>query len=154
MADKPKKDMDIARKVWLAGIGAYGRAIGDAQDAYAKMGRETTKVFEELVGKGQELEEKVAMAAKQYAPEIAEKHRSNIEDRMERMKAALGLAETAADQSNAIERLEARLDSIEDKLDKVLAAMKPVSKKPRARKTAASAGTKSSTKKKATSSTT
>lgn len=136
MANKSKKDMDIARKVWLAGIGAYGRAIGDAQDAYAKMGRETSKVFEELVGKGQELEDKVSTVAKQYAPEIAEKHRSNIEDRMDRMKAALGLAETSADQAETIERLEARLDSIEAKLDKVLAGMKPAAK-PRTRKPAA-----------------
>ncbi|WP_262696229.1 phasin family protein [Kordiimonas aquimaris] len=134
MSGKSKKDMDIARKVWLAGIGAYGRAIGDAQDAYAKMGKETTKVFEELVGKGQELENKVSTVAKQYAPEIAEKHRTNVEDRMERMKAALGLAETSADQAETIERLEARLDSIDAKLDKLIAASKPTSAKPRTRK--------------------
>lgn len=132
MSDKPKKDMDIGRKIWLAGIGAYGRAIGDATEAYAKMGRETTKVFEDLVGKGAELEGKVADAAKNYVPEIAEKHRAQVEDRMERMKAALGMTEAAADQQEHIENIEARLDAIEAKIDAILAAVeKP---KPAARK--------------------
>ena len=148
MSDKPKKDMDIARKIWLAGIGAYGRAVDDAQDVYAKMGKETTKVFEELVGKGQELENKVSTVAKQYAPEIAQKHRTTVEDRMERMKAALGLAETSADQAESIERLEARLDSIEGKLDKILVSMKPITPKPRARKASAGAAAKKTTAKK------
>ena len=147
MSEKSKKDMDIARKVWLAGIGAYGRAIGDAQDAYAKMGKETSKVFEDLVGKGQELENKVSTVAKQYAPEIAEKHRSNVEDRMERMKAALGFAENSADQAETIERLEARLDSIESKLDKLIAATKSGPAKPRATKAKAAPKKTTATKK-------
>jgi hypothetical protein len=123
MAEKPKKDMDIARKVWLAGIGAYGRAIDDAQEAYAKVGKETTKIFDDLVGKGAELENKVSDVALKYAPEIAQKHRTNIEDRMERMKAALGMTEAAADQQEQISSIETRLDAIDAKLDKLLAAV-------------------------------
>lgn len=142
MADKPKKDMDIARKVWLAGIGAYGRAIDDAQEAYAKVGKETSKIFDDLVGKGAELEGKVSEAAMKYAPEIAQKHRTNIEDRMERMKAALGMTEASVDQQEQIAGIEARLDAIDAKLDKLLAAVaaprssakpKPAARKPVAR---------------------
>ncbi len=138
MSDKPKKDMDVARKIWLAGIGAYGRAIGDATEAYAKMGRETTKVFEDLVGKGEELEGKVSMAAKAYVPEFAEKQRAQVEDRMERMKAALGLSEVTADQQENIERIEARLDAMEEKIDAILAAVeKPKAPRKRTSKPAA-----------------
>ena len=141
MSDTPKKDKDIARKIWLAGIGAYGRAFNDAQEAYSKMGKETAKVFEELVGKGEDLEDKVTSAAKQYVPAVAEKHKATVEDRMERMKAALGFAETASDQQDRIEALEDRLESIEGKLDDLLdavKALKPAAKakrKPAAKKT-------------------
>lgn len=146
MSDKSKKDMDIARKIWLAGIGAYGRAVDDATEAYAKVGKETTKIFEDLVGKGEELEGAVATVAKSVVPEMTQKHRAQVEDRMERMKAALGLGEVVADQQENIENIESRLDAIEAKIDAVLAAVakpkaaprarakKPVTKKPAAKK--------------------
>lgn len=144
MTDKTRKDKDIARKIWLAGIGAYGRAVGDATEAYAKMGRETTKIFEDLVGKGEELEGKVAGVAKAYVPEFAEKQRAQVEDRMERMKAALGISEATADQQEHIERIEERLDTLEQKIDAILAAVsKP---KPAPRKAPAKRATKTATK--------
>jgi hypothetical protein len=133
MSDKSKKDMDIARKIWLAGIGAYGRAVDDATEAYAKVGKETTKIFEDLVGKGEELEGAVATVAKSVVPEMAQKQRAQVEDRMERMKAALGLGEVAADQQEHIENIESRLDAIEAKLDAVLAAVAKPKAAPRAR---------------------
>lgn len=138
MAKKPKKDMDIARKIWLAGIGAYGRAFDDAQEAYSKVGKETAKIFDELVGKGEALEDQVSVAAKTVMPAMAEKHRASVEDRMERMKSALGFGETVSEQQDRIETLETRLDTIEGKLDELLDAVKAL-KKPaatRARKTA------------------
>ncbi len=129
MSDKPKKDMDIARKVWLAGIGAYGRAIGDVQEAYAKVGKQTSDVFEDLVGRGEELESKVTTAAKNISPVAAEQAAraavDTVSDRMERMKAALGLTEAAADQQEQIASMEARLDTLEAKVDEILAAVKP-----------------------------
>lgn len=125
MAKSPKKDMDIARKIWLAGIGAYGRAIDDAQEAYAKVEMGTTKVFEELVGKGEQLENTVSVAAKKLAPEIMQKQRESMEDRMERMKAALGFAEVSADNAEQIEEIEARLEAIEGKLDEIIRLLNP-----------------------------
>lgn len=125
MAKSPKKDMDIARKIWLAGIGAYGRAIDDAQEAYAKVGMGTTKVFEDLVGKGEQLESSVSVAAKKLAPEIMQKQRETMEDRMERMKAALGFAEVTADNAEHIEEIEERLKAIEGKLDNIIKLLNP-----------------------------
>lgn len=133
MSDKSKKDMDIARKIWLAGIGAYGRAVDDATEAYAKVGKETTKIFDDLVGKGAELEGAVATVAKSVVPEMTQKHRAQVEDRMERMKAALGMGEVAADQQEHIESIEARLDAIEGKIDAILAAVAKPKAAPRAR---------------------
>jgi len=141
MSDKPKKDMDIARKIWLAGIGAYGRAFDDAQEAYSKVGKETAKIFEDLVGKGEELEDKVAETAKAYVPS-AGKHMATVEDRMERMRAALGFGEVVSDQQDRIDTLEARLEDIEGKLDEILKAVNAL--KPKATRTRKPAAKKSS----------
>jgi Poly(hydroxyalcanoate) granule associated protein (phasin) len=141
MSDKPKKDMDIARKVWLAGIGAYGRAIGDAQDAYAKVGKETSKVFDDLVGRGEDLENTVTAVAKNYSPKMAEQSVratvATVGDRLERMKAALGLADVAADQQDQLAAFDQRLSAMEAKIDEILAAVKPARpRKPAAKKAA------------------
>ncbi|UTW54788.1 phasin family protein [Kordiimonas sp. SCSIO 12610] len=128
MSKKPKKEMDIARKIWLAGIGAYGKAFNDAQDAYTKMGQETTKIFEDLVGKGTELENKVADTAKKYAPKAPNISKTNIEDRMERMKTALGLVGESNEQNEQVDKIEARLDQIEEKLDALILAVDKINK--------------------------
>jgi len=130
MSDQPNKELELSRKVWLAGIGAYGRAIGDAQDVYAKMGKETSKAFDELVGRGEDLEAKVASAAKQYAPmmsgEAVKSTVGNISDRLEKMKATLGLTEVAAQQQDDISELGQRMDAMDAKLDTILAAIQAI----------------------------
>ena len=127
MSDQPNKEFDLSRKVWLAGIGAYGRAIGDAQDVYAKMGKETSKAFDELVGRGEDLEAKVTSAAKQYAPKMTgaavKSTMGNISERLEKMKATLGLTEVAAQQQDDISELSVRMDAMDAKLDTILAAV-------------------------------
>ena len=144
MADKPKKEADLARRIWLAGIGAYGKAFNEAQEAYAKMGQETTKVFDDLVGKGTQLENKVSTVAKKYVPEAVQKNQAIIEDRMERMRATLGLASVTSDQQEQIEGVEDRLDAIEEKLDQLLEAVAELkaAKKPAGRKTVRKTPTK------------
>jgi hypothetical protein len=134
MSEGSDKDMDLPRKVWLAGIGAYGRAIGDAQGVYAKMGKETSKAFEDLVGRGESLEAKVTDVAKHYAPKMAsETVKTTVDgfsERLERMKATLGLTEVAAQQSDQLTTLSDRLDRMEGKLDAILAGLEALSVAP------------------------
>ena len=37
---------EFARKIWLAGLGAYGKSIDEAQGRYEQLSTETQKVFE------------------------------------------------------------------------------------------------------------
>ena len=60
----PNKNTDTARKIWLAGIGAYGRAFSEVQEGLSKAGKSTSKVFDELVEKGEVLETIVTHKAK------------------------------------------------------------------------------------------
>ncbi len=52
-------DMDIARKIWLAGVGAYGRAYTEAQDAAEKLAHGASDAFDQLVAKGEQVEDSV-----------------------------------------------------------------------------------------------
>jgi hypothetical protein len=47
---------DVARKIWLAGLGAYGKSFEEIQSQYERLNTETSRLFEELVFKGEKLE--------------------------------------------------------------------------------------------------
>jgi poly(hydroxyalkanoate) granule-associated protein len=52
-------DMDVARKIWLAGVGAYGRMFSETQGAVEKLAAGANEAFDQLVAKGEEVEDKV-----------------------------------------------------------------------------------------------
>ena len=47
---------EVARKIWLAGLGAYGKSFEEVKRQYEKLNGETSRLFEELVSKGEKLE--------------------------------------------------------------------------------------------------
>ena len=47
---------EMARKIWLAGLGAYGKSVEEAQGRYEKLSEEANKMFDELVTKGEKLD--------------------------------------------------------------------------------------------------
>jgi len=124
-------DKDLARKIWLAGIGAYGRAFSEAKGAVDSLTGKSSEVFDELVNKG----EMVEMVGKFKAEELLGKGKAavedikpdfDIDDRIARMRERLsgvnipGVSLPGAGDS-AAERLSARVDQLEAKLDAVLA---------------------------------
>jgi len=132
---------DTARRIWLAGIGAYGKAFSEAQETLSKVSGGTSKVFDELVQKGEVIETMVSIKGKDIAQDVMEKTgASSFDDRIEKMRAKL----RRSDNDNT-EELEERMDVLEAKLDKILQLLepkkttrKPASKrKPAAKKTSA-----------------
>jgi poly(hydroxyalkanoate) granule-associated protein len=67
MAPKSKKafrakttgEFDIARKIWLAGVGAYGRMFDEAQDQMNRLSHNATEMFDDLVERGEKIEDGV-----------------------------------------------------------------------------------------------
>ena len=132
MANKKKAkrgNTEAARRIWLAGIGAYGRAFTEAQEALKDMTGETSRVFDDLVQKGEFIE----MAVGEKSKEIMEKAKVpefampdfdfNVDDRIAKMRSRLMRGEEVAED---IISLGDRLDTIEAKLDAVLAALAPM----------------------------
>lgn len=50
---------DVARKIWLAGVGAYGRMFSEATDRVTKATGSANELFEQLVARGEALEDTV-----------------------------------------------------------------------------------------------
>ena len=155
---KNSSDKDTVRKIWLAGIGAYGRAVTEAKGAVDTLAGKGSEVFDELVqkgemletvgkykaselvGKGSELVGKGKAAVEDITPDF------EIDDRIAKMRARLsGAAEKRDDRLTArVDRLEAKLDAILDKLDIGDAAPK---RKTPARKTKPASKVKMTTEK-------
>ncbi len=134
----PNKNTDTARKIWLAGIGAYGRAFSEMQEGLSKAGKSTSKVFDELVQKGEVLETIVTHKGKEALDKVSDKMGDvsdsfDVDERIATMRERLKRGYGGGDNSDSND-VEARLDVIEAKLDAVLKLLKP---KPAPRKRAA-----------------
>ncbi len=146
--DSSDKPSDIARNIWLAGLGAYGKAIRDAQGKLEEAAKEPPRLFRELVEKGSRLEDEV----RDSFSSIRKTSSLSVEERIGRVRDTFHLNLVRNDE---IEAINARLDALEKKLD-ALTAGKPkrkagtaARKKPTAKKKAA-AGQKAPAKKKTT----
>ncbi len=53
------KASEIAKNIWLAGLGAYGKAFDEAHDRLDKAAKEPERLFKDLVKKGSKLEDEV-----------------------------------------------------------------------------------------------
>ncbi len=81
--DKSKvtdKASEIAKNIWLAGVGAYGRAVEDAQGRLEKA-MEPPKLFRDLVKAGSALEDEAREAL-----EASASARSSVEERIARVR--------------------------------------------------------------------
>lgn len=147
--DKKRNATDRARRIWLAGLGAYGRAFTETKEAFKEVTGEASDVFDDLVQKGQMVEMAVGMKSKQAMDKAGEAMEKagvgdlkmpdlKIDDRIakmrERLKASAGFETQPAPHSD----LEDRITALEAKLDAVLAQLNPpAKKKPAAKKTTA-----------------
>ena len=138
--DKKRSSAESARRIWLAGIGAYGRAFTEAQEAIKDVTGKSSEIFDELVQKGEMLET-MGKAKGKEALEKAQIPDFDIDDRIKAMRSRLARSDEAPDVSGSYDD---RLAAVEAKLDKILALLEP--KKP-ARKTTAK---KAPSKKRAT----
>ncbi|MBN7798275.1 phasin family protein [Parahaliea mediterranea] len=116
MSDDKNKPSEIARNIWLAGVGAYGRAVGEAQERLEKAGVETPKLFRDLVKAGAALEDEArsALSAGQEA-------RSSVEERINRVRENFRLQRGAQDDD--LRALHRKIDRLSAKVEELQAAL-------------------------------
>lgn len=117
---------DMARKVWLAGIGAYGKGYEEIKGRFEALSSDSNKLFDELVVKGRKLENEAKGKVEDVANEVVAK--TEVESRIDTVRSKLGLNNTDNDQK--IEELSAKIDALTLAVAKMAAkpAPKPVVK--------------------------
>lgn len=105
-------DTDIARKIWLAGVGAYGRMYTETQGAVEKLAVSASEAFDQLVIKGEEVEDHVREAIAK-SPQ-GEKMASMV-------GAATSKVQSYRDEQRAV--LEARIGKVRKTLGETLAPL-------------------------------
>ncbi len=101
---------EAARKIWLAGLGAYGKSYEEIQSQYEKLNGETSHFFEELVSKGEKLEADTKKKLKENTS-VAKKS-------MDDVRKTLGF-----DNSD----IDAKIDNLSKKVDALTAAVNKIS---------------------------
>ena len=119
---------EIAKNIWLAGVGAYGRAVDEAQGRLEKAGVEPPKLFKDLVKAGAALEDEArdAIVAGQAA-------RSSVEERINRVRDNFNLQRPARGED--LLALHEKIDRLSNRIDELADALGAAQAKP-ARKTA------------------
>jgi polyhydroxyalkanoate synthesis regulator phasin len=110
---------DMARKVWLAGLGAYGKGYEEIKGRIEELSTDSNKLFDELVVKGQKLETE----GKGKFKEVVAK--TEIDSRIGTVRTKLGLNNT--DNEQKIEELSSKIDTLTAAVVKLTA--KPATKK-------------------------
>ena len=108
---------DVAKSIWLAGLGAYGKAFDEAVNQYGKVSKETTKMFDDLVEVGRKLDsESHAKLTKAKSQTTA-----SIEERINKVRGSVNLgALSLGGDSAKIEELNSKIDVLSEKLDALL----------------------------------
>lgn len=124
LKDVSNQASDLAKSIWLAGLGAYGRAYDEAQGRYEKASKETPRLFQELVSKGSDFE---SQARSKLEEVTTIGTTASIEERISKMRASLGFGHTAS--ADDLSRLEKKLDALSRKVDKFAKASAPAAEK-------------------------
>ena len=127
---------DMAHKIWLAGVGAYGKAYGSALAGANVLNTQSADVFEDLVKRGAEIEsdvrsrlggdERVLKAGQKMAQaaagarEFQVQARDQFEARMERMRDLLGVKGLGTKG----EKIHKKLEKLEDEVSEIAAKAK------------------------------
>lgn len=120
MADDKNKVTDkageIAKNIWLAGVGAYGRAVDEAQGRLEKAGVEPPKLFRDLVKAGAALEEEARDAI-----EAGQAARHSVEERINRVRENFNLQRPARGED--LLAVHEKLDRLSERIDALAAAL-------------------------------
>jgi predicted nucleic acid-binding Zn-ribbon protein len=137
------KASDVAKNIWLAGLGAYGKAYDDAVSRVEQAGKDVPKLFEDLVKKGAHIE-----ADSPPAENPLEKARTDIEERIAKMRENLGFGKVIS-TSDDISLLTAKVDALTNKVNSLSRELASLKKTPVKAKASAKAKPKTKAKTKA-----
>ncbi len=113
---------EVAKSIWLAGLGAYGKAFDEAVNQYGKVSKETSKVFDDLVELGRKLDSESQVKLSKAKDKTA----ATIEERISKVRSSvnnMGALNFGGADNAKIDEVNAKVDALSDKLDALLDSM-------------------------------
>ncbi len=104
----------LSRKIWLVGIGAFGKGLYEAQGQYKKLNNEVTKLFNNLVTKGEKLE----IETKEKFQSETDIIKNKIEVRVTSVRSKLGLDKK--DFDDKMKELSVKIDALSESVEKMV----------------------------------
>jgi len=139
-SDETEKDNDglkgtgeMARRIWLAGLGVYGKAYSEASESLKDVSGKTSEMFEELAQKGEMIEMAVSHKRKELMKKAGVPS-FDFDERIAKMRSRLSSGGDVSGSDMAA--LEARMDAMDAKLDKILKALSKPAKTTTTKRTA------------------
>jgi poly(hydroxyalkanoate) granule-associated protein len=147
-------DHDVARKIWLAGVGAYGRMFVETQGAVERLATGANEAFDQLVAKGEEVEDKVretiakspqgekvvslVETATSKVQSFRDQRRAELDARIGKVRKAVSEALAPlnlAALGQAVEKLSAQVEALTDEVAALKAERAIPAKTPKAKAT-------------------
>ncbi|MEL7109319.1 MAG: hypothetical protein AAGL99_08625 [Pseudomonadota bacterium] len=117
------KGFDVAHKIWLAGVGAYGKAYDAASEGVGKVSGQGEVLFDDLVARGEEIESDVrARLSSNTAIAKMTEQMNRVAAEATKVRGRVADATTEATdamtkfQAEQRERLEARMERMREAL--------------------------------------
>ena len=95
------------KQIWLAGLGAYGASVDSLQERAGKIRKERREMFDQLVERGQQMQEETNLALSQKVEEV--------EGRIEKIKQQLEDSYSTTLIAKSVEQVSAKLDKLQEK---------------------------------------
>jgi poly(hydroxyalkanoate) granule-associated protein len=111
--EKTNAAEDFARKIWLAGLGAYGKGYDEAKGRFEELNEDASKLFNDLVAKGETLEAEAKENFKEKQTELTDK----ADERIAKVRESLGLEKS--DTEDKIDELSAKIDALTAVVEKL-----------------------------------
>jgi polyhydroxyalkanoate synthesis regulator phasin len=101
---------EMARKIWLAGLGAYGKGYEEVKGRIESLSTDSNKLFDELVVKGEKLEGEGKDKVKQVKDDVLAK--TELESRIETVRSKFSFTKTETENDTKIEELSSKIDAL------------------------------------------
>jgi polyhydroxyalkanoate synthesis regulator phasin len=101
---------EVARRIWLAGLGAYGKGYEEVKGRIESLSTDSNKLFDELVIEGEKLELEGKDKVKQFKGDVLA--RTEIESRIEAVRSKLDFTKTKTENDTKIEELSSKIDAL------------------------------------------
>ncbi|MBL1430227.1 MAG: phasin family protein [Robiginitomaculum sp.] len=132
-----EQSTDLARKIWLAGVGAYGQAYTNTREGMEKAGAYSSERFDELVERGEKIENEVrdtvttndrVSKVVEAAGKFGASRRAKFVERVGAVRKGLGLDRGVFTMDEKLDALTEQMSALTKEVAAIKKSVKPARK--------------------------